>query len=232
MSLLYTLTNQDNNRVFLGKTNLDKSICRKLLYNALRKEKHYNDLLQHDFKEHTFKLEFHDSEDIVKDFDNYIKDKKLLNPKYGYNIFNDLQNRKGRRKKTDIFSEDLCLLFIFNEDIQFWARFSGLERNTISNRLSNFGLFSDGYYDQTIARYESYYWTALRMLHLGGECMTASQLMDKMNHKYKTSNQLRITPRKISKFFSANEVCKRKEKDKGSVVFCPGCCCDECDCEK
>lgn len=228
MGYLYALINQTNNKKFLGKSNLAKNVLRKILFKSLKKENHYNKLLQKEFKDCAFTLEFYESDNCTKDFDKIIKDERLLNPKYGYNVFNDLQNRKGRHKKREVFTEDLCLLYLFNDSVQFWVNVLDLERNTISNRLGNFGLFDDGYYHQSIARYEDYYWTALRILYLENKCMTANQLMDRVMHRYDVSSQLRITPRKISKFFTANEVERGEKKDKGSLVFCPTC--HKCDC--
>lgn len=221
MGYLYALINQDNNKKFLGKSNLDKNTLRRMVYSALKKENHYNKLLQKEFKENTFKIEFYETKNVIKEFDRIIKNEDLLNPKYGYNVFNDLQNRKGRHKKRELYTEDICILYLFNRNVQFWVYALNLERNTISNRLGNFGLFDDGYYNQNIARYEDYYWTALRILYLENKCLTAYQLMDSMANRYNISPQLRITPRKISKFFTGHGVYKKDKKNKGSLVFCP-----------
>ena len=221
MGYLYILKNKDNNKKFLGKSNLDKKLLSKLLFQALRKKSHYNKLLQKEFESYVFELEFIETENVTEDFDKIIKDEQLLNPIKGYNVFNDLQNKKGRHKKMELYTEDICLLYLFNKHVQFWVNVLGLERNTISNRLGNYGLFNDGYYHQSVARYEDYYWMALRLLHLEGKCLTANQLMDKMMHRYDISSQLRITPRKISKFFAANGVNRQDKKEKGSLVFCP-----------
>lgn len=225
MSYLYALVNKHNNKKFLGKSNLDLDLLKKLLFDALDEEKHYNDLLQKDWKRYNFSFEKISSEDCVGDFDSIIRDEELLNPMYGYNVFGDLQNKKGRYKKTNFFSEDVCLLYLFNERVQFWVDILKMERNTLSNRLGNYGLFDDGYYGKSIARYEDYFWTALRILYLEDRCFTANQLMDKMGHRYNVSSQLRITPRKISKFFSSYNVQHQDKKDKGSLVFCPSCNC-------
>lgn len=230
MGYLYILTNKDNNKKFVGKSNLEEKILKKLLYRALKREEHYNKLLQKEFKKYDFDFEIQKSDDVTKDFDKFVKDNELLNPKYGYNVFVDLQNRKGRHKKRELYTEDLCILYLFNKNVQYWSNVLKLERNTISNRVGNFGLFSDGYYYQTVARYEDYYWTALRILYLDNKCLTANQLMDRMINRYDVSSQLRITPRKISKFFAAHGVCKKEKKDKGSLVFCPSC--GSCDCNK
>ena len=230
MGYLYTLTNKDNNKVFLGKSNLEQQILKKLVYRSLKKGKHYNKLLQKEFKKYRFEFNIIESDNVTKDFDKIIKDKNLCNPKYGYNVFNDLQNKKGRHKKKELYTEDICILYLFNENVQFWVNVLGLERNTISNRLGNYGLFDDGYYNQKVARYEDYYWTALRILYLEDKCLTANQLMDRMMHRYNVSPQLRVTPRKISKFFATNGVCRKDKKDKGSLIFCPSC--DHFDCDE
>lgn len=229
MGYLYALINKKTNKKFLGKSNLEENQLKEFLFKALDEEKHYNKLLQKDWKRYNFDFEKYKSENCTKDFDKIIRDEQLLNPKYGYNLFNDLQNKKGRHKKKEIYTEDICLLYLFNPDVQFWVNALNLERNTISNRLGNFGLFDDSYYHQSIARYEDYYWTALRIMYLEDKCMTANQLMDRVMHRYDVSSQLRVTPRKISKFFAANGVKRRDKKDKGSLVFCPDCCCDEDD---
>ncbi len=227
MSYLYILKNRDNNKKFLGKSNLEENILKKLLFRSLRKGKHYNKLLQKEFKKNFFEFEIVETDDVIKDFDEMIKKESLLNPMYGYNVFNDLQNRKGRHKKKQVFTEDLCLLYLFNPDVQFWSNVLGLERNTISNRIGNFDLFDDGYYYKSIARYEDYYWTALRILYLEEKCMTATQLIDRMMNRFDISSQLRITPRKVSKFFSSNGVKRQDKRDKGSLIFCPNC--DKCE---
>ena len=233
MGYLYALVNKHNNKKFLGKSNLDLDLLKKLLFDALDEEKHYNNLLQKDWKKYNFKFKQILSDDCSKDFDSIIRDEELLNPMYGYNVFGDLQNKKGRHKKNDFYSEDICLLYLFNQKIQFWVNILDMERNTLSNRLGNYGLFDDGYYGKSIARYEDYYWTALRILYLEDKCLTANQLMDRMTHRYNISSQLRITPRKISKFFSAHNVQYQDKKNKGSLVFCPSCNCKgECDCHE
>lgn len=222
MGYIYSLINKENEKKFLGKSNLEKHVLKKLLYQALRKENHYNDLLQKEFKKYTFELEFQESNNVTKDFDSIIKEEELLNPICGYNVFNDLQNKKGRGKKKEIYTEDLCLLYLFNPKVQYWANVLNLERNTISNRLGNFGLFNDGYYYQSIARYEDFYYMAIRLLYLEDRCLPANTLLDMMMNRYDISSQLRITPRKISKFFAAHGVKRKEEKVKGSLVFCPG----------
>ena len=229
MGYLYALINIDNDKKFLGKSNLEEKILKKMLFRALKNRSHYNKLLQKEFEEYNFKFETYETDDCTKDFDKIIRDEELLNPIYGYNVFNDLQNRKGRHKKREVFTEDLCLLYLFNPSVQFWVNVLDLERNTISNRLGNFGLFDDGYYHQSIARYEDYYWTALRILYIENKCMTANQLMDRVMHRYDVSPQLRITPRKISKFFATHRVKRKNKKEEGSLVFCPSCDCDSDD---
>ena len=224
MGYLYTLVNKKNNKKFVGKSNLDKELLKCLLYRVLDDNSHYNELLQKDWFRYNFELIFEDmDEPIVEKFDKLIKDEELLNPKNGYNVFNDLQNKKGRHKKKDVYNEDICLLYCFHDNIQFWVKTLGLERNTISNRLGNFDLFSNDYFHRSIARYEDYYWSALRILYLDEICLTADQLMDRMMHRYDISGQLRVTPRKISKFFSINGVGHKDKKQKGCLVFCPFC---------
>ena len=227
MGYLYALINTKTNKKFLGKSNLKEEILKKMLYRSLKKGKHYNKLLQKEFEKYSFRFETYESDDVIEDFDKTIREEKLLNPQFGYNVFNDLQNKKGRHKKKEVYTEDICVLYMFNENVQFWVSILGLERNTISNRLGNFGLFNDGYYNQNVARYEDYYWTAMRIMYLDEKCMTVYQLMDKMTNRYNVSSQLRITPRKISKFFAANGVKRKDKKDKGSLIFCPDC--DYCD---
>ena len=203
MGYLYTLTNKKNNKKFVGKTNLEEDVLKSYLYRALDDGKHYNKLLQKDWLEYNFEFNKIYSDNCIEDFDTLIRDEELLNPMYGYNVFNDLQNKKGRHKKKSIFTEDICLLYCFHENIQFWVQILDLERNTLSNRLGNFDLFQNNYFYRAIARYEDYYWTALRILYIEETCLTANQLMDKMGHRYEISRQLRVTPRKISKFFSS-----------------------------
>lgn len=223
MGYLYKLINKKTGKKFVGKTNLEEEILKLLLYRALDDGKHYNDLLQKDWKRHNFEFATIESENIINDFEDIINQEDLLNPKNGYNIFNDLQNKKGRHKKHDVFSEDLCLMYAFHENIQFWVKILGLERNTISNRLGNFDMFENDYFHRAIARYDDYYWTCLRILYLDETCLTANQLMDRMMNRYDVSGQLRVTPRKISKFFSIHGVGHQDKKVRGCLVFCPIC---------
>ena len=99
MGYLYALVNKDNNKKFLGKSNLEEKVLKKMIYRALKKGQHYNKLLQKEFKKYRFELQIIESNNVTKDFDRIIKDENLLNPKYGYNVFNDLQNKNGRHKK-------------------------------------------------------------------------------------------------------------------------------------
>ena len=230
MGYLYALINKTTDKKFLGKSNFDTRLLKTLLYGALDDGKHYNKLLQKDWEEYNFEFKTIESEDCAKDFDKIINDEELLNPKYGYNVFNDLQNKKGRHKKQDVFTEDICLAYCVHDSVQFWTKMLKLERNTISNRLGNFDLFNNDYFHRTVARYDDYYWTALRILYLEEICLTADQLMDRMLNRYEISGQLRVTPRKISKFFSANGVGHQDKKEKGCLVFCPACRHKHCDC--
>lgn len=227
MGYLYTLINKKNNKKFVGKSNLEKELLKSFLYRILDDGNHYNDLLQKDWKKYNFEFSTIESDNCIDDFDKLIRDENLLNPRYGYNVFNDLQNKKGRHKKNDVYNEDICLLYCFHNNVQHWVKILGLERNTISNRLGNFDLFNNDYFYRTIARYEDYYWSALRILYLDEVCLTADQLMDRMLNRYEISSQLRVTPRKISKFFSINNVSHKDKKTKGCLVFCP--CCDKDD---
>jgi hypothetical protein len=227
MGYLYALVNKKNNKKFIGKTNLEEKVLKQFLYRALDDNKHYNKLLQKDWFRYNFEFYTIESDDCIEDFDRLINNEELLNPKNGYNVFNDLQNKKGRHKKTKVYTEDICLLYCFHEDVQFWVKILGLERNTISNRLGNFDLFNNDYFHRAIARYDDYYWTALRILYLDEVCLTADQLMDRMLNRYDVSGQLRVTPRKISKFFSIHGVGSKDKKQKGCLVFCPHCDKDE-----
>ena len=56
MSYLYMLINRDNNKKFLGKSNLEEKVLKKMLFRSLKKEKHYNTLLQKEFKKHVFEF--------------------------------------------------------------------------------------------------------------------------------------------------------------------------------
>lgn len=222
MSYLYALVNKKNDKKFIGKSNLEKKKLKQYLYRVLDDGDHYNKLLQKDWFRYNFEfMTLDEGNDIVDKFDKLINDEDLLNPKNGYNVFNDLQNKKGRHKKKNIYTEDICLLYCFHDNIQYWVNTLGLERNTISNRLGNFDLFANDYFHRAIARYDDYYWTALRILYLEDICLTADQLMDRMMNRYDVSGQLRITPRKISKFFSIHGVGSKEKKKRGCLVFCP-----------
>ena len=61
----------------------------------------------------------------------------------------------------------------------------------------------------------------MRLLYLLGQGLTANQIMDKMMHRYDVSNMLRITPRKISSFYSVNHVPSEKDKSQGCLIFYP-----------
>ena len=98
MGYLYALINKTNGKKFLGKSNLEYKLLKQMLYEALDEEKHYNKLLQEDWKKYNFELKQILSDDCSKDFDEIIRGEELLNPLYGYNLFNDLQNKKGRHK--------------------------------------------------------------------------------------------------------------------------------------
>ena len=51
MGYLYALINKTNGKKFLGKSNLEYKLLKQMLYEALDEEKHYNKLLQEDWKE-------------------------------------------------------------------------------------------------------------------------------------------------------------------------------------
>lgn len=221
MSFLYILTNTKTGQKFVGKSSLSKPSLKLILYYILDNNKHYNVLLQRDWLKYNFTLTFEDHDDVGEACDNIIKDEDLLNPICGYNFFADLRNNRGRHKKKEVFSDDICLIFCLFHNIQYIVRTLGLERNTVSNRLANFDLFDNHYFYRNIARYEDYYWTSIRMLYTENKCLTANQIMDKMMNRYNVSGMLRITPRKISSFYSINNIFSEKDKSQGCLIFCP-----------
>lgn len=220
MAHIYLLINTKNKKTFCGKTNYPIHLLKDLLYYALDNKKHYNDLLQQDWDRDNFKFvawEMHS----IDEYDKLINNKNLLNPIYGYNMFIDLKNKKGRHTKKNVFNDDICLTYIFFPKIQFVVRTLDLERNTISNRLSNYEIFTDTYYTKTIATYEDYYWTSMRLIFTSKQCLAASQILDKMMHRYNVSHMLRITPRKISRFYKANGISHKNDTKRGCLTFCP-----------
>ena len=221
MSYLYILTNTSNGKKFIGKSSFPKWVLKTLLFDLLDDEKHYNKLLQKDYKKHVFDICYKDSNNCAEDCDNFINDKGLLNPMKGYNQYADLRNNRGRFKKEDVFTDDLCLMFCWYPNIQYLVRTLGLERNTVSNRLANFELFENDYFARNIARYDDFNYTSMRLLYLEDKCLTAYQILDHMLAKYSISNMLRVTPRKISSFYSVHHIPSTKDKSQGCLIFCP-----------
>ena len=221
MGCLYLLINEKTKKTFVGKTNYPKWLLKLLLYDTLDNKKHYNDLLQQDWLKYNFKLIFWDTDNISQDCDNLIKNKNLLNPIYGYNMFIDLQNKKGRHKKNEVYSDDICLTYAFFPKIQFVARSLNMERNTVSNRLSNHEMYDDDYYKKKIATYDDYYWTSMRLIFTNKNHLIASQILDKMMNRYDVSGMLRITPRKISRFYKANGILAKDDTKRGCLAFYP-----------
>ena len=221
MSYLYILTNTSNGKKFVGKSSFPRWALNILLFDSLDDGNHYNKLLQKDYKKHNFTINYYDCDNCAEECDNIINNEGLLNPKYGYNVYADLRNNRGRYKKEDVFSDDLCLMFCWYPNVQYLVRTLGLERNTVSNRLANFELFENDYFSRKIARYDDYNYTSIRLLYLEEKCLTANQIMDHMMHRYEVSNMLRITPRKISSFYSVHHIPSSKDKTQGCLVFCP-----------
>lgn len=221
MSYLYVITNTVTGQKFIGKTSFPKSTLKLILYHVLDNNQHYNKLLQKDWHKYPFKLEYMDCENVAETCDKIINDEDLLNPISGYNVYADLKTNRGRHRKQNVFSDDICLLYCWFNNIQYIVRTLGLERNTVSNRLANFELFDNHYFYRNIARYEDYYWTSIRMIYLEDQCLTAAQIMDKMLNRYEISGMLRITARKISSFYSINNIFSTKDKRQGCLIFCP-----------
>lgn len=221
MSYLYILTNTSNGKKFVGKSSFPKWVLKTMLFDLLDEDKHYNKLLQKDYKKHVFEIKYQESEDCGEECDKIINNENLLNPMKGYNQYVDLKNNRGRFKKDDVFSDDLCLMFCWYPNIQYLVRTLKLERNTVSNRLANFELFENEYFARNIARYDDFNYTSMRLLYLEDKCLTAYQIMDHMMHRYSISNMLRITPRKISSFYSVHHIPSAKDKSQGCLIFCP-----------
>ena len=221
MSYLYILTNTSTGKKFVGKSSFKKWVLKSLLFDLLDEDKHYNKLLQKDYKKNVFTISYKESENCSEECDKLIKNEELLNPINGYNQYADLRNNRGRFKKEDIFTDDLCLMFCWYPNIQYLVRTLGLERNTVSNRLANFELFENDYFARNIARYDDFNYTSMRLLYLEGKCLTAYQILDHMMHKYSISNMLRVTPRKISSFYSVHHIPSSKDKSQGCLIFCP-----------
>ena len=221
MSYLYILTNTSTGKKFVGKSSFPKWVLKTMLFDLLDEDKHYNKLLQKDYKKHVFNIIYRESENCAEECDKIIEEEQLLNPRFGYNVYADLRNNRGRYKKEDVYSDDLCLMFCWYPNIQYLVRTLDLERNTVSNRLANFELFENDYFARNIARYDDFNYTSMRLLYLEDKCLTAYQILDHMLHKYSISNMLRITPRKISSFYSVHHIPSAKDKSQGCLVFCP-----------
>lgn len=222
MNYIYILKNLENGKEFIGKSSLPRWCLNFLLFTTLDDGKHYNKLLQKEWKENLFSIEYHDMDNVSEYCDNYINKNNLLNPIYGYNVYADLRSNRGRHKMEDVYSDDLCLVFCWYPKIQYVVRTFSLERNTVSNRLANFELFENDYFARKIARYDDYNFTSMRLLFLEGKGLTANQIMDKMKHRYEVSNMLRVTPRKISSFYSMQHIKSEKDKSQGCLIFQPG----------
>lgn len=222
MGYLYILTNTINNKQFVGKSNLKKWLLKLLLYDTLDSQKHYNKLLQKEWGSAPFKIEFIECDDGTEFKANeLIKDKELLNPLKGYNTYSDITNRKGHYKQSHIFSDDLCLMYLFVSNFQFWARTLDMERNTIANRLAGYELVETNYYKRKIATYDCYQWSVLRFLYEDGGCYTSRQLIEKMESIYNVSGMLKITPRKITRFLTIHGANIQDKKRHGCSLFCP-----------
>lgn len=221
MGYLYILTNTKNKKRLVGKSNLPKWVLKMLLYDALDREKHYNVLLQREWIVNPFEIDFIDCEQAEYEANKYIKDNELLNPMKGYNIYPDLTNKKGHYKKSHIFSDDLCLLYIFISDFQLWARTLDMERNTVANRLAGYGLVETNYYKQKIATYDCYQWSVLRFLYEEGKCYTSRQLIDRVENSCNVSGMLKISPRKITRFLAFRGINASDKKRNGCALFCP-----------
>lgn len=219
--MIYFLTNTENNKKFVGKTNFSPFYLKLLLYEVLDSGNHYNQYLQKDWFKYNFKLTFYETDNTIDECDKIINDDDLLNPIRGYNLYADLAPNRGRFRQSNVYNDDICLVWCFFPKIQFVTRTFDMQRNSISNRLSNFELYDNIYYSRRIARYEDFYWTSARLLYLEGKCLTANQILDKMIHRYDISDMLRVTPRKISKFYVTNGIASRDDKDKGCLIFCP-----------
>lgn len=219
--MLYILTNLTNGKKFIGKTNFNEYYLRQLLFSTLDNGEHYNKLLQKDWKKHNFKLELIESDDTIKEVDDYINKYDLLNPTKGYNMYADLSQTRGRHTRKQLYNDDICLVWCYFPKIQFVSRTFGMQRNNISNRLANYNLFDGVYYSRNISRYEDFYLTSMRLLYIDNACYTANQILDRMLNRYNVSDMLRVTPRKISKFYVTNGIASKKDKNKGCLVFCP-----------
>lgn len=219
--MLYILTNLTNGKKFIGKTNFNEYYLRQLLFSVLDNGEHYNKLLQKDWEKHNFKLELIESDDTVKEADDYINKYNLLNPTKGYNMYADLSQTRGRYTRKQLYNDDICLVWCYFPKMQFVSRTFGMQRNNISNRLANYNLFDGVYYSRNISRYEDFYLTSMRLLYTDNACYTANQILDRMLNRYNVSDMLRITPRKISKFYVTNGIASKKDKSKGCLVFCP-----------
>lgn len=219
--MIYLLTNTETNKKFVGKSNLNEFYLRQILFEVLDNGNHYNKFLQQDWFKYNFEINIFETDDDTAECDKIINDEDLLNPIRGYNVYADLPPNRGRHRQNHIYNDDICLVWCFFPKIQFVTRTFNMQRNSISNRLSNFELYDGVYYSRSIARYEDFYWTSARLLYLEGKCLTANQILDRMIHRYDISDMLRITPRKISKFYVTNGIASKDDKEKGCLVFCP-----------
>ena len=107
---LYKISNDVNNRIFLGRSGQPDQFENHL--KLLNKGQHYNNLLQKDFNNGvTYDYEVLKKSDSPTDIAvsaiERINDGNLLNPLYGYNTFFDKEGLNSRTAKLSLFDEDI-----------------------------------------------------------------------------------------------------------------------------
>lgn len=221
MGYVYILKNLSNNKKFVGRTMFDPKLTKYFIFNLLDNDKHYNKLLQNDYKKHNFKISFFKEDNCFKKVNKMIEQDNLLNPLVGYNVFADIKSIRGLQADNEMFNEDVCLLFCWGLNISIISSIYGVQYNTVANRLSNYSLHKDGYYKRNISTYDDFCWTTLRETYQRKEAMSAARIISWMSNKYEISNLLMISSRKLSSFLVGVNCYRERDDKQNCLIFSP-----------
>lgn len=221
MGYVYVMRNLTNNKKFVGRTIFNPELTKYFIFYLLDNDKHYNELLQKDYKKDNFKISFFKEDQCFKKVNKMIENDNLLNPLIGYNVFADIKSLRGLQADNEMFNEDVCLLFCWGLSISIISSIYGVQYNTVANRLSNYNLHKDGYYKRNISTYDDFCWTTFREAYQRKETMSAARIISWMSTKYDISNLLMISSRKLSSFLVSVNCYRERDDKQNCLVFSP-----------
>lgn len=213
------MTNTKNGRPYYGRTENYESQIKNHKY-FLKRNKHFNPLLQSSYNNDNLDMEF----EIIEESDDprevallaidLITESESHMASKGYNLYADFTGNQSRYFQPELFNEDILFYYLLHNRSQTLKHFN------ITTNVLNFKLRSNDLFEEKpkISSYQQGYCMAQYTLMLSHDQLSSAQIFDKLDSGFIISKRIRLTPHKISKSLSGYPNVYRKKKG-GSLKF-------------